>query len=106
MRKSRHIMDTEPFLESVIETGAKRAQTIDKGQVLWKAQRDNDWRKEILRDEDGSEVDSFDVEYPCKAERMRPLAYCAYEGRVNPKEIPCLYLSTDRDTAMTETRPT
>jgi hypothetical protein len=36
---------------------------------------------------------------------MKPLSYRAHEGRVNPKGIPCLYLSDDRDTAMTETRP-
>jgi hypothetical protein len=66
MRKSRHIMDAENqrFLETVIETSAKRAQTIDKGQVLWRAQHDHDWRKEVMRDEDGNEVDSIDVEYP------------------------------------------
>jgi len=28
-----------------------------------------------------------------------------HEGRMNPKGIPCLYLSDDRDTAMTEVRP-
>lgn len=107
MRKSRHIMDTENqrFLDTVIDTSAKRAQVIGKGHVLWRAQHDHDWRKEIMRDENGNEADSIDVEYPCTPERMRPLAYCAYEGRVNPKGIPCLYLSNDRDTAMTETRP-
>ncbi len=97
--------DNQRFLEAVIETSAKRAQTIDKGQVLWRAQHDHDWRKQVMRDEDGNDVDSIDVEYPCTSERMRPRTYCANEGRVNPKGIPCLYLSSDRDTAMTETRP-
>jgi hypothetical protein len=36
---------------------------------------------------------------------MKPLPDRAAEGRVNPKGLPCLYLSTDRETAMTETRP-
>jgi RES domain-containing protein len=36
---------------------------------------------------------------------MVPLPDRAYEGRVNPKGIACLYLSTDMETAMTETRP-
>ncbi len=36
---------------------------------------------------------------------MKPLTDRATEGRVNPKGIPCLYLSTDRETAMAETRP-
>ncbi len=36
---------------------------------------------------------------------MVPRTHQATEGRVNPKGIPCLYMSTDRDTAMSETRP-
>jgi RES domain-containing protein len=36
---------------------------------------------------------------------MKPLPDRASEGRVNPKGIPCLYCSTDKKTAMTETRP-
>ena len=42
---------------------------------------------------------------PLPEERMKPLATRAFEGRVNPKGIPCLYCSTDMETAMTETRP-
>ena len=63
------------------------------------------WNTEIIRGEDGQEVDSVEVEGPFPAERMRPLPDRASEGRVNPKGIPCLYCSTDMDTAMTETRP-
>lgn len=36
---------------------------------------------------------------------MKPLPYSAQEGRVNPKGIPCLYLATDKETAMAEVRP-
>ena len=36
---------------------------------------------------------------------MKPQPYMAKEGRVNPKGIPCLYLATDRDTAIAEVRP-
>lgn len=36
---------------------------------------------------------------------MRPLHDRAYEGRVNPKGIPCLYLATTRQVAMSEVRP-
>jgi len=31
---------------------------------------------------------------------MKPLRDRAYEGRVNPKGVPCLYLATDPETAM------
>jgi hypothetical protein len=36
---------------------------------------------------------------------MIPFRDCAYEGRVNPKGIPCLYMATDTRTAMGEVRP-
>jgi hypothetical protein len=37
--------------------------------------------------------------------RMRPLRDRATEGRVNPKGIPCLYVASDKHTAMAESRP-
>jgi hypothetical protein len=51
--------------------------------------------------------EEMDVEIPAPfpPERMKPLAHSAREGRVNPKGIPCLYLATDKDTAMAEVRP-
>ena len=36
---------------------------------------------------------------------MKPVSFEASEGRANPKEIPCLYLATDKETAMSEVRP-
>src|SRR5260370_32127697 len=42
---------------------------------------------------------------PFGAERMMPLSDRQTEGRVNPKGIPCLYLSTNGNTAMSEVRP-
>jgi RES domain-containing protein len=36
---------------------------------------------------------------------MKPLPLSAYEGRANPKGIPCLYLATTGETAMSEVRP-
>lgn len=107
MRKSRHILDAknQSFLDAVLETSAKRKGYIEKGAVLWRAQLGHDWSTEIIRGEDGQEVDSFEVEAPFRPERMMPLPDRANEGRVNPKGIPCLYFSNDLDTAMAETRP-
>jgi len=107
MRKARHILDIENqrFLDAVIETGAKRRRTLRSGTGLWRAQLGHDWRTEVTLDENKKEVDSFEVQGPFPAERMHPRPDRAYEGRVNPKGIPCLYLSNDRETAMTETRP-
>ncbi len=36
---------------------------------------------------------------------MRPLKDSATEGRANPKGIPCLYVASERETAMSEIRP-
>jgi len=107
MRKARHTLDAknEMFLDTVVETSAKRKGVIEKGAVLWRAQLGHGWHTERIQDDDDHEIDTFDVEGPFPPERMMPLRDRANEGRVNPKGIPCLYFSTDRDTAMAETRP-
>ena len=38
-------------------------------------------------------------------QRMKPRLDHAPEGRANPKGIPCLYLATKKETAMSEVRP-
>jgi hypothetical protein len=107
MRKARHILDArnQRFLDAVVETSAKRKGFIQKDAVLWRAQVGNEWRAEKVLDESQHEIASFDVESPFSPNRMTPLPDRANEGRVNPKGIPCVYFSTDRDTAMAETRP-
>jgi hypothetical protein len=107
MRKSRHILDAknQRFLDTIVETSAKRKGPIEKGTALWRAQVGHAWRTERHLDEKGHEIDCIDVEDPFPPERMVPLPDRANEGRVNPKGIPCFYFSTDRDTAMAETRP-
>ncbi len=107
MRKSRHILDprNQKFLDAVVETSGKRRGRIEKGAELWRAQLGNGWRNERIFDDSGQELDSFEVEDPFPPKRMVPLRDRASEGRVNPKGIPCLYLSTDMETSMTETRP-
>lgn len=100
-----HLITREDRLERIGEDIV--AHYMGRG-VLAKAMVisiDNAWRPETLCDDDGHVIESFDVEDPFPPERMMPLADRAFEGRVNPKGIPCLYFSTDMDTAMTETRP-
>ena len=36
---------------------------------------------------------------------MKPLGGRATDGRANPRGIPCLYLATTKETAMSEVRP-
>jgi hypothetical protein len=107
MRRARHILDAknQRFLDTVVETSKKRSGSIEKGAFLWRAQLGHGCRTEKVLDESQREIDSFEVEDPFPPERMTPQPDRAYEGRVNPKGIPCLYFSTDKETAMTETRP-
>src|ERR1700722_2775910 len=97
-RTARHLMDAknQRFLDAVIQTSASRKGVIEKDAVLWRAQLGNDWRPERMCGDNGQEI-LLDAAHPFSPERMMPRPDRANEGRVNPKGIPCLYLSTDRD---------
>src|ERR1017187_9356885 len=107
MKTARHVFDARnrQFIESVVETSGKRRVIIPVGSVLWRAQLGSDTRIEAVNVGDDVDPEFVDIECPYQPERMNPLIDRASEGRVNPKGIPCLYCSTDRETAMTETRP-
>src|SRR5277367_2125618 len=94
-REARHILDPESsrFLKAVIKTSEKRSRTISQAELLWRAQLGNDLKTETIHG--GIKVG---VVVPYSAKRMMPLPDRASEGRVNVKGIPCLYLSTDRET--------
>lgn len=87
---------SEVFLNEIWETSKSRKSKIEKGTLFWRAQIGHDWREE----NDGIEMPS-----PHISDRMRPRMNQATEGRVNAKGIPCLYLATDKETAISETRP-
>jgi RES domain-containing protein len=97
--KTRYAYDdeTKDFLKTVIETSAPRVRRMKKGQILFRAQRGYRWSPE-----GGG---AFEVETAFDPERMLPKAELVGEGRVNPSKIPCLYLATNRNTAMAEVRP-
>ena len=67
--------------------------------MFWRAQLGHHWK--TLR-KDGME---FEVECAYTSDRMKPPPDRAYEGRANPKGIPCLYVATTKETAMYEVRP-
>jgi hypothetical protein len=100
-RHTRYIYsdETNQFLKSVIETSEGRKREIPIGKIFWRAQQGNDWQTSMQDNEE------FEVEAPHLPERMKPLENAATEGRANPKGIPCLYLATDKETAMAEVRP-
>ncbi len=90
------------FLQTVSNTTESRHKIILPDKALWRAQLGYD--KEELRELHQDE--NTWIEYvPYKVERMKPLRNSAYEGRINPKGIPCLYTANDKETAIAEVRP-
>jgi RES domain-containing protein len=89
--------EAQDFLKKVGQTCHSRTRRIEAGTILWRAQVGHDW---IVHPERGRKVKA-----PHPESRMKPLDDRAYEGRVNPKGIPCLYFATSPDVAMSEVRP-
>jgi len=97
VRERRYIRtrEADSFLDAVAATCGQRVKTVPTGWIAWRAQIGCDWRQE----------EDYEMPCPLPVERMEPLTDRASEGRVNPKGIPCLYLATTRETAMSEVRP-
>lgn len=87
----------EQFLRAVADTCKDRLRKIPEHEIFWRAQVGHQW---IVEAEFRRRIRG-----PHPETRMRPLQDRAYEGRVNPKGIPCLYLATTREVAMSEVRP-
>lgn len=96
-----HGVEVQEFLRAVLATAQDRAESVPRAQRYCRAQLGSD--EEPCRDLDGQIVDYRAIAYPAK--RMKPLPEKAWEGRVNPKGIPYLYLSSDEKTAISEIRP-
>lgn len=89
----------QEFLDTVLYTSASRSDEVAEATLLWRSQLGHDWKDVVMDGEPDQEP------WPFPAERMKPLRYEASEGRVNPKGLPYLYLSTDLNTAVAEARP-
>lgn len=101
-QKNRYIYSkkVEKFFQLVLETYKDRTFLIKTGTILWRAQLGHDW---VPLYQDRKAKDFVECHMP--PTRMKPMKDQALEGRINPKGIPCLYLSIDRETAMSEVRP-
>ena len=101
MRDRRYVrsIESEEFLKTVMATAAPRKTTVEKRSILWRAQLGHEWRSE------GEEPETFEVECALPPDRMKPRPDRASEGRANPKGIPCLYVATEKKTAVSEVRP-
>jgi hypothetical protein len=80
-------------------TSNTRKMDFPSKRFLWRAQLGDHCEEVEIDGELSSE------QGPLPLARMKPLAHSPHEGRVNPKGIPCLYLTTEKDTAMAEVRP-
>lgn len=107
-RKQRYILDEDStnFLNSIIETCKERENILKANTIVWRAQIGCKLEPYYQTDPDSGEnihIDDFELPFPPR--RMKPLPYSASEGRANPKGIPCLYMASDKETAMSEVRP-
>lgn len=101
-RSTRYVYSDEVkmFLATVLETSKSRKDSIEKSAVLFRAQRGYTWRTENQGEEGEFEVpDAYDPD------RRSPKAEFVGDGRVNPRGIPCLYLASTEEAAMSEVRP-
>lgn len=88
---------SQRFLSKLEVDCHSRAFDIPTGRNFYRAQVAH-------HDEVDSEVgEAFPG--PALLQRMTPLRDRAREGRVNPKGIPCLYVASDKHTAIAESRP-
>jgi RES domain-containing protein len=85
-----HSPRVSQFLDAVRQMAKERVFELKKGDNfrLWRAQKGH---RSGFR--------------PYTAARMKPQSGKAVEGRVNPKGLPCLYVASDPNTAVAETRP-
>lgn len=95
-----HEESVSEFLRAVQETSASRARTLLAGSVLWRAQQGHWWRLE-----NEGQPDEMKIASAFAPERMKPIPEKVADGRVNPRGIAHLYLSTDQNTACAEVRP-
>ena len=86
------------FLQNVTESMSSRIETLKAGTEFWRSQIGS----QLVPDEKDELVY---YAHPYAEERMTPSPDFVTDGRVNPKGITALYLSTTKETAMSEVRP-
>jgi hypothetical protein len=85
-----HTPSVRRFLEAVSQTAKRRVHLMEEEWDFWRAQ--GGYRGKRVR-------------RPHPDNRMKPLPGRAFEGRVNPKGVPCLYGAKSPETAIAEIRP-
>ena len=102
-RKYRYIQanETKEFLDALLETSKDKEIILKEGEKLYRSQTGYDEIEEYNKE--GIQTGIIDLPY--KASRMIPDEGNSRNGRANPYGIPCLYLSDDFETALSEARP-
>jgi hypothetical protein len=94
-----HGDDANGFLGVLASAISERVLDLRQDTTLWRAQVGCDPGVEEYNG------DVYNVAVPYDEKRMIPDPLLVGENRVSPKGIACLYLSTDKETAMSEVRP-
>ncbi|MBM3502686.1 MAG: RES domain-containing protein [Alphaproteobacteria bacterium] len=99
---ARHILAEidRAFLDTVLATSTRRKINLKPNHPLFRARKG--FVRRPVYDE---ERIAYEEPAPFGRDEMKPLEDRSPEGRVNPKGVPVLYLSTTRETAMSEIRP-
>jgi RES domain-containing protein len=97
--------ETVAFLQAVAATCYARETIVKLGAGLRRAQVAHGLRPIYQTGDDGEDIYIDDIECAANKVRMMPLRDRAYDGRVNPRGIPCLYMATNDATAVSEVRP-
>jgi hypothetical protein len=88
----------EKFVNTIVNTAHKRTKTLKKNKMLFRARLGTSWEQV---DDDGN----YD-HCPIPPDQMGPPPKKeATAGRLNPEQIPYLYLASTIDTAVAEVRP-
>ena len=90
------------FLDTVSATLHDRDVKLPEGRILYRAQLGIDYAN--YTDENGTVIEGIDP-VAFGAQRMKPVATRAIEGRANAAGIAVLYLSIAEETAIAEVRP-
>jgi hypothetical protein len=94
-----HTPEVREFLATVAATAASRTRVLGPDIDLRRAQIGGHREPMFKSDQLGQ------IRGPFRPERMKPIDGLAREGRVNPAGIAYLYLSSNPETAIAETRP-
>jgi hypothetical protein len=90
----------QDFLLAVQETARARTEKVKAGELFWRAQLGHTYRLE-----NKGEPHQTKVAQALSPERMKPDPELVRDGRVNPRGIAYLYLSSVPNTACAEVRP-